>query len=47
MPRIHYLPLKAERVDEFLIYKPSSYRVKGRKSKIYAVNDIKIVVGEA
>lgn len=47
--RIHYLPVKAERINEFLIYIPSSYRVKtrkSRKSKIYTVKDVKIVVGD-
>lgn len=44
--RIHYLPVKAERINEFLVYIPSSYRVKTRKSKIYAVKDVKIVVGD-
>lgn len=46
MSRIHYLPVKAERINEFLIYRPSSYRVRTRRSKIYAVKDVKIVVGE-
>lgn len=46
MSRIHYLPVKAERINEFLVYMPSSYRVKARKSKIYAVKDVKIVVGD-
>ena len=44
--RIHYLPVKAERINEFLICRPSSYRVRKRKSKIYTVKDIKIVVGD-
>ncbi len=44
--RIHYLPVKAERINEFLICRPSSYRVRTRKSKIYTVKDIKIVVGD-
>jgi len=44
--RLHYLPLKAERINEFLVYIPSCYRVKARKSKICTVNDMKIVVGE-
>lgn len=44
--RLHYLPVKAERINEFLIYKPSSYRVRTRKSKIYSVNSLKIVFGD-
>jgi len=46
MSRIHYLPVKSERINEFLVYTPSNYRVKARKSKIYAVKDIKIVIGD-
>lgn len=44
--RIHFLPVKAERINEFLVYIPSSYHVRTRKSKIYAVKDVKIVVGD-
>ena len=45
MSRLHYLPVKSEKINEFLIYRPSSYRVKTRRSKVYAVKDLRIVVG--
>lgn len=44
--RVHYLPVRAERINEFLVYKPLDYRIKAKKSKIYAVDNLKFVFGD-
>ncbi|ADC66006.1 CRISPR-associated protein Cas5 family [Ferroglobus placidus DSM 10642] len=43
--RTHFLPLTAEKVGKFVIYKPATYRVKVRKGSIYQIDDLKVVIG--